>query len=170
MDITCQEDSCDEKQPQSSDSVLAEPSASTSEWVSITQAAKLHNVTRQAIYVAIKQQKLKASKTTRWEINLKDLETYKQSRYSRKNSLYQGELLFDNQKGWYSVKQVAGMLNVPIQKIYYATRIKALSGIRKGAAWVIHISEVEKYKAVYLNKQECVPVEQLKASEASISE
>lgn len=25
------------------------------QWVSITQAAKLHNVTRQAIYVAIKQ-------------------------------------------------------------------------------------------------------------------
>ena len=29
--------------------------AQDSNWVSITQAAKLHNVTRQAIYVAIKQ-------------------------------------------------------------------------------------------------------------------
>lgn len=158
MGITYQEDSCEVEQQQSSDSVLAEPldsqASTSSEWVSITQAAKLHNVTRQAIYVAIKQQKLKASKTTRWEINVKDLEVYKRSRYSRKNSMYQGELLFDNEKGWYSVKQVADMLKVPVQKIYYATRIKTLAGIRKGAAWVIHISEIEKYKTAYLTKQD----------------
>ncbi|WP_201456707.1 helix-turn-helix domain-containing protein [Chlamydia sp. 17-3921] len=124
-----------------------------SNWVSITQAAKLHNVTRQAIYVAIKQKKLKASKSTRWEINLKDLEEYKQNRYSRKKSLYQGELIFDNDKGCYSVSQVAEILGVPVQKIYYATRIGTMRGERKGAAWVIQVSEIERYKSEYLSKQ-----------------
>ncbi|BAE81597.1 Hc protease EUO [Chlamydia felis Fe/C-56] len=123
------------------------------EMVSITQAAKLHNVTRQAIYVAIKQKKLKASKTTRWEIDLKDLEDYRRNRYSRKKSLYQGELLFDNEKGYYSVNQVADILGIPVQKVYYATRTGTMRGERKGAAWVVNQSEIERYKREYLSKQ-----------------
>ena len=70
--------------------------------VSITEAAKLNNVTRQAIYVAIKLNKLKATKkTTRWTIHVDDLENYRQQKYSRSKSLYDGELLFDNKKGYY---------------------------------------------------------------------
>ena len=42
--------------------------------VSITEAARINNVTRQAIYVAIKLRKLRAVKeTSRWMINLEDL-------------------------------------------------------------------------------------------------
>ena len=49
--------------------------------VSITEAARINNVTRQAIYVAIKQKKLKASKgATRWTINLDDLEEYRKQK------------------------------------------------------------------------------------------
>lgn len=114
--------------------------------VSITEAAKLSKVTRQAIYVAIKLNKLKASKeTTRWTIHLDDLETYRQQKYSRSKSMYQGELLFDNSKGFHSVNQVAKMLKVPAQKIYYATRIGQLKAQRKGAAWVIHNDDVAEY-------------------------
>src|SRR5437867_4017297 len=74
--------------------------------VSITEAARINNVTRQAIYVAIKQKKLKATKdSTRWTINLDDLDEYRKSKYCRSKSLFQGELLFDNKKGYYSVNQ-----------------------------------------------------------------
>ena len=56
--------------------------------VSITEAAKLNNVTRQAIYVAIKLNKLKATKkTTRWTIHVDDLENYRQQKYSRSKPL-----------------------------------------------------------------------------------
>jgi hypothetical protein len=55
-----------------------------SKLVSITEAAKINQVTRQAIYVAIKLNKLKASKeTTRWTIHLDDLEAYRNKKYSR---------------------------------------------------------------------------------------
>lgn len=119
--------------------------------VSITEAARINNVTRQAIYVAIKQKKLKARKeTTRWTIHLDDLEEYRRNKYSRSKSMYDGELLFDNKQGYYSVKQVAQMLNVPEQKIYYATRVGHLKAIRKGAAWVLHVDDVKNYKANYL--------------------
>lgn len=122
--------------------------------VSITEAARINNVTRQAIYVAIKQDKLKARKdSTRWTIHLDDLEEYRRSKYSRSKSTFDGELLFDNEKGYYSVNQVAKMLGVPAQKIYYATRVGMLKATRKGAAWVIHEDEVNQYRENYLNKK-----------------
>jgi excisionase family DNA binding protein len=122
--------------------------------VSITEAARLNNVTRQAIYVAIKQKKLKAYKdATRWTIDLEDLENYKKSKYSRTKSMFEGELLFDNHRGYFSVNQVAKMLNVPAQKIYYATRVGLLKASRKGAAWVIHTEDLKSYQDSYLSKK-----------------
>lgn len=134
--------------------VIVEDSPSTKKVVSITEAARINNVTRQAIYVAIKQKKLKASKdTTRWTINLEDLENYRRLKYSRTKSMFNGELLFDNQKGFYSVNQAAKVLGVPAQKIYYATRVGLLKASRKGAAWVIHINDIKGYQENYLNKR-----------------
>jgi len=122
--------------------------------VSITEAAKINNVTRQAIYVAIKQKKLKAYKdATRWTIDLEDLESYRKQKYSRTKSMFNGELLFDNHKGFFSVNQVAKMLNVPAQKIYYATRVGLLKASRKGAAWVIHMNDIKLYQENYLSKK-----------------
>lgn len=122
--------------------------------VSITEAAKLNNVTRQAIYVAIKLNKLKATKkTTRWTISLEDLEEYRRQKYSRSKSVYDGELLFDNQKGYFSINQVAKMLSVPAQKIYYATRIGLLKAQRKGAAWVIQKDDLKDYQEKHLQKK-----------------
>lgn len=122
--------------------------------VSITEAAKINNVTRQAIYVAIKQKKLKAIKeATRWVIDLEDLENYRKQKYSRSKSLFNGELLFDNAKGFYSINQVAKMLGVPAQKIYYATRVGLMKAHRKGAAWVVHVNDVKQYQENYLGKR-----------------
>jgi hypothetical protein len=122
--------------------------------VSITEAARINNVTRQAIYVAIKQNKLKAKKeTTRWVIHLEDLENYRNQKYSRTKSTFEGELLFDNNKGFYSVNQTAKILGVPAQKIYYATRIGVLKAQRRGAAWVIHVEDIKAYKEIYLSNR-----------------
>ncbi len=122
--------------------------------VSITEAARINNVTRQAIYVAIKQKKLKATKdSTRWTIHLDDLEEYRSNKYSRTKSMFDGELLFDNRKGYHSVNQVAKLLGVPAQKIYYATRVGLMKALRKGAAWVIHTDDIKNYQENYLNKR-----------------
>lgn len=122
--------------------------------VTITEAAKLNKVTRQAIYVAIKLNKLKARKeAARWAIHLDDLAEYRKHKYSRARSTFNGELVFDGAKGFYSVNQVAKMLNVPSQKIYYATRSGKLKAIRKGAAWVVQISDMNEYKEKFLQKK-----------------
>lgn len=121
--------------------------AITKEVLSITEAARLNNVTRQAIYVAIKLNKLKAKKEeARWAIHINDLEEYSSNKYSRTKSVFNGELLFDNKKGYFSVNQVASMLGVPPQKIYYATRVGKLKAHRRGAAWVIHMNDVKEYQ------------------------
>jgi excisionase family DNA binding protein len=122
--------------------------------VSITEAARINNVTRQAIYVAIKQKKLKATKdATRWTISLEDLDEYRKNKYSRTKSMFNGELLFDNKNGYFSINQTAKLLNVPAQKIYYATRVGLLKASRKGAAWVIHVEDIKSYQENYLNKR-----------------
>lgn len=123
-------------------------------FVSLSEAAKINNVTRQAIYVAIKQKKLRAYKNpTRWIIHRDDLEAYRKLKYSRTKSMFDGELLFDNKKGFYSIQQAAKMLNVPYQKIYYATRIGLLKATRKGSAWVVHLDELKRYQETYLNRR-----------------
>jgi hypothetical protein len=122
--------------------------------VSITDAARINGVTRQAIYVAIKQKKLKATKdATRWTISLKDLEEYRTNKYSRTKSVRDGELLFDPRKGNYSINQTAKLLNVPAQKIYYATRVGLLKSARKGAAWIINIEDIKAYQENYINRK-----------------
>ncbi len=123
-------------------------------YVSLSEAARINNVTRQAIYVAIKQKKLRAYKNpTRWIIHRNDLEAYRNLKYSRTKSMFNGELLFDNKRGFFSIQQAAKMLNVPYQKIYYATRIGLLKASRKGAAWVVHMDDLKKYQDSYLNRR-----------------
>lgn len=141
-------------QPSTSASVTtnSEPERPKRKLVTITEAAQINNVTRQAIYVAIKQKKLKATKiASRWVIDLDHLADYRNSKYSRAKSTFEGDLLFDNSKGYFSINQVAKMLNVPAQKIYYATRVGHMTAQRKGAAWVIHKDDVSQYKEKYLN-------------------
>jgi len=124
------------------------------EFVSITEAAEINNVTRQAIYVAIKLNKLKAKKeASRWTIHVSDLADYRQQKYSRTKSTYEGELLFDNEKGYYSVKQTADLLGVPVQKIYYATRIGRLKAHRRGSAWVVHEGDIKGFRESFISKK-----------------
>lgn len=66
--------------------------------------------------------------------------------------MFAGELLFDHGKGFYSINQAAKLLNVPAQKLYYATRVGLLKAHRKGAAWVIHIEDLKGYQENYLNR------------------
>ena len=122
-------------------------------FVTLSEAAKINNVTRQAIYVAIKQKKLRAYKNpTRWIIDIEDLDHYRKLKYSRTKSMHNGELIFDNNKGFFSIQQASKMLNVPYQKIYYATRIGLLKASRKGSAWVVHEDDLKKYQESYLNR------------------
>lgn len=139
---------------QSAENAKAKRKSPKQTFVSITEAAEINEVTRQAIYVAIKLNKLKARKdNTRWEIDLKDLEEYRKHKYSRARSTYKGQLIYDAAKGFHSISQAAKMLGVPSQKIYYATRSGQMKATRKGTAWVVNTADIAAYKKEYLAKK-----------------
>jgi len=127
------------------------------EWLTVKEAAKISGVTKFAISAAIENNKLKArgfSNPHRWLINPKDLEEYRRNKYSRALSRHNGKLIFDKSKGFYSVSEAAKMLKIPVQKIYYATRIGMLKATRKGVSWVIHIDDIRAYEETYLASKE----------------
>lgn len=116
----------------------------------ITEAAEHSHVTRQAIYVAIKKGKMKANKKgTKWFILTKDLEEYRLNKYSRHNRKVDGELVFDIDKGHYSILQVSKIMShelrrpYPMQRIYYLVHQGKLRAFKKGCAWVIMQEQVE---------------------------
>ena len=115
--------------------------------LTITELAKSKNLSRQAIYLAIKKKNLPALKDgLTWLISTDEFRKYQSLKWNRSKSTYKGKLLFDNEKGTYSLRQVAKMLGVHEQKLYYATRMKYLKASRKGKAWIIDIKDLEEYK------------------------
>lgn len=124
--------------------------------VSVSEAARIKKVTRQAIYLAIKLKRLKAYKHgDRWKVFLVDLKQYDANRFSRlHHSTFRGEPIFDESKGFVSVDRAALMINLPKQKIYYAIRTGMLRATRKKAAWVIRISDLLEYQS-HISKKRC---------------
>lgn len=115
--------------------------------LTISQVAFKLDVTRQAIYVALKNGKIKAEKGDYniWYIDEEDMREYVKNKYSRKKSMYNGALLYDPKKGEISLKEAAKMLGLTYDITYYYIRTERIKAIRKGAAWVVSRTSVEAY-------------------------
>ncbi len=112
--------------------------------ITIAQAADIAHVGTQAIYVAIKIGRIKAEKLNGlWYTTKKDLEEYRLTKYGRSNRKFNGEKIFDFEKGKLSVLHVCKILShslkrpIPSQYIYHLLHIGSLKGYKVGAAWVI---------------------------------
>jgi excisionase family DNA binding protein len=121
------------------------------EFLTVAEAANLMNVGKMAIQSAIVKKRLKAHKasqatTSKWLIDPKDLEEYKNTKYTRDHSCFEGELLYDKRKGEFSVKEAAEVLNIPVHKIYYLLRTEKINSFKKGFHSVIHIDDLKAYQ------------------------
>lgn len=116
-------------------------------FVSVTEAAKIKKVTRQAIFLAIKTKSLRAFRHGhRYRIYLSDLNEYNKHLYSRfKHSHFEGERIFDETKGYLSVQKAAELIKIPKQKLYYAIRLNLLKSVRKNNQYVIHVDDLFEY-------------------------
>lgn len=122
-------------------------------YVSVSEAARIKKVTRQAIYLAIRLNKLRAYKHgDTYRVFRVDLDEYNNQRYSRVTSTYRGELIFDENKGLISIDKAAKMLDIPKQKLYYAVRTGKLIAQRKRCSWVVSVEDLFKYQDNYLKK------------------
>ena len=119
------------------------------EIVSVKEAARLSGVTIPAIRFAIDKKRLKATKdptSGRLNITVADLEEYRRTKYSRKFSMHNGKLVFDNKRGLYSVAQAAELIGVDAQDIYYRIRKGELKSSRNRGSHVLHIDDIKEYQ------------------------
>lgn len=125
--------------------------------LTISEAGDEAKVGRQAIYVAIKKGRLKATLVKhRWLIDPADLEEYRLTKYSRENIKVDGQLVHDMDKGHFSVIKIALVLTemlgerVSAQRVYYLINTGDLKASKRGSSWVIHkddaISYYERHK------------------------
>lgn len=123
----------------------------TNACVTVSEAAKIKNVTRQAIYLAIRLKRLKAYRhEDQWKVFLSDLDEYDSHLYSR--SMHSSEPIFDEANGLISVDKAAKLIAVPKQKLYYAIRTNMLKAMRKRAAWVIKMADLLEYQSHLIKK------------------
>ncbi len=114
--------------------------------MSISDIGRKYPITRQAIFIAIKNKRLKAKKYGgQWRISDDDLKEYFISRYDRKFSLHDGELKFDPRKGEISVTQATKILGREKAHIYHAIRSRKIGHYRKGTSYILDIEEVKNY-------------------------
>ena len=122
-------------------------------FLTISQAAKKQGVTRQAIYFAIKMNRLKAIKSNdTWLIPSNALSEYSKTRYCRSQSKRDGKLIFDKSEGFFSINDAAKYLKKSPNHIYYLVRMGKLKTHRQGSAIVIKDSDLDAY-AEFISKK-----------------
>ncbi len=119
--------------------------------MTIRQAAEFSRVTKFAIYAAVIKGNLKAKKIGKfWHITPEDLEAYRLNKFNRDRTVFQGELVFDIDKGHLSIAHVAKALSQALkrpynqQRIYYMIRTGDLKAFKKGGLYVILKEDAEK--------------------------
>lgn len=126
-----------------------------------SEAAECCKVTRQAIYIAMRSGALKCEKNNR-RISIKrtDLEEYHRNRYSRQNLKINGKLVFNPEKGEFSVAQISIIIYQILGRvfshntIYYLLRKGAIKSLRKGCNWVIMKKDLLDFLEVELGNKE----------------
>lgn len=111
------------------------------------QAAEITHVTRQAIYQAYYNDKLKGFCDKNdggiLKFKKKDLDEYRLNKYNKQAIKIDGEAVFDAEKGHFSVIQVAQVLSQELgyyykpQRIYHLLRSGQIRGFKKGYSWVL---------------------------------
>ena len=129
------------------------------EMLTLTEAADYAHVTRQAIYTALRKRGLKAQKVgNRWLLLKADIDDYRGNKYNRDKRIINGQLVFDMEKGEFSVMQVLKVMSAAlgypfrIQRLYYLLRSGQLPSFKKGAAWIIMGKDASKLLQDELDK------------------
>ena len=116
--------------------------------LSVNEAAKLNHVTTKAIFYAISIQKLKASKIDgRWKVNIDDLRQYQLNKYNRRLSTINGFPLIKDDE--YSIKDVADLLSLSYNHVYYKIKSGKIMASRKRSSWIINKNDLDIYKMTY---------------------
>jgi Helix-turn-helix domain len=115
------------------------------------EAAAYMHITRQGVIVALKRGLKATKKGKRWYISLEDIEEYRLFKHNKQKAMREGQLIFDIEKGLFSVPQVAKILSeslkrpFTVQNAYYLVRSGQLKSFRVGYYYVIRKGDIEQY-------------------------
>ena len=113
---------------------------------SLSQTAEVEGLTRQGVYKAIKDGRLKACKiNNKWFIDESDLIQYRKERYTKVHSKFNGEPLYQPEIGLIGVHHVCEMLGLKRQQVYYLVRCHRLSTIQRGKTLIFFKDNVMAY-------------------------
>lgn len=122
-----------------------------SKYLSLAQAAEKLGLTRQAVWRAIRFNKLNSVKINgSHNIEPIELEAYLQRKYDKRFSTYNGEPLFRENE--YSAKELAKFIGCDIQRIYYLSKFKKIPYTRKGAAYIFTLNSLKMAQALITSK------------------
>jgi len=125
------------------------------EYLTAREVADFWGTKITAVHSAIKNKRIKADKVNKyWRIFRESVEEYPKIKYSRSLSWYKGELLFDKEKGEYSMKEVSRLLKVPLYTLYHYCRRGILKYQRKGKTYVLHITDINRFKEIYRSRRQ----------------
>jgi len=122
------------------------------ESMKIMDACRFLGISRAAVYIAVKKGRLKAEKKDgRYSFYLKDLEAYKETKYTRKFMKDKdGNFLYSDQ--FLSITESAILLGLPEQRIYYLTRTNRIPHNKYGCHAIISKKALEDYRKNFLDK------------------
>ena len=115
------------------------------------EAAIKFGVTRQAIYLAIKKNRLKAKRRIPWcyQIKESDLDEYRKSKFCRDMSTFDDKPLYDEKIGEYSLKKAAEYVNMDYHTFYFHLMNGKVKGCRRGAAWIFQKIDLDNFCEQY---------------------
>lgn len=112
----------------------------------LREVANRLGVLRQTIYSLIRKKRIKAYQVgRRWYIKPEFIQEFIKTKFSRDFLKINGELLYDNEKGIYSVRQAAEIMGVPYQHVAYLVRKGFLRAKKIMCHHIIMKEEMEKY-------------------------
>lgn len=125
-------------------------------YFTVPQAAKSQNVTRQALYLAIRENKLKTfkdHKNDRLLVLQSDLKRYVDNKYSRKErAFFEGKPLYDEKAGELTMQMAADRIGVDRQTLYHACRKGMLKYIRRSTAMIVREEDLNSYWCRYVKE------------------
>jgi predicted DNA-binding protein YlxM (UPF0122 family) len=119
--------------------------------MSIAEAAKIRNVTRQAIYLAIKEGRVRVYQYGKYKkISMSDILNFEKNQHKFKK-MFEGEEIFSDVKGLISVPKASELTGLSKNLIYYYLRIGSLKGQKCNGTWRLTVRDLMEFKERHCN-------------------
>ncbi len=126
--------------------------------ITLNQAADKMGVTRQAVALAIQNDRIRGVKIAgRWWFDVSEVDRYVSERYNRKKTRNEdGSLRYCIEEGRYSPNLLAEACGVETSRIYYLIYSKKIEFTKIGSAYILKIKDLDSMRNLLSRDAELV--------------